>query len=317
MTSGSPLPVRIVTGFLGSGKTTLVNHLLRQAMGSQKRVGVIVNEFGPISIDDRLIARQSGDVIELSNGCVCCTMQRDLLETISDLLSVSSDLDAVVLETTGLADPGPLMASLMRPELAGLVRLDGVITVIDCLNFDKNLEQSEVAYQQLTTADVLLLNKADLVSEATLDLVERGVGTLNSQAVVVRSIRSAVDVDVLLDLATPGHALTSSTARAGVSAERYDSVGLAVDEPLPRSRFAVLSDESLPVLRAKGILWCTDVSGRLIFQRVGRESTFEAQGAWSEEIDPRTEIVLIGRDLDRTALLAHVAGELQADVTLL
>lgn len=317
MSSSSQLPVRIVTGFLGSGKTTLVNHLLRQAMGSNQRVGVIVNEFGPISIDDRLIARQSGDVIELSNGCVCCTMQRDLLETISTLLSVGQELDAVVLETTGLADPGPLMASLMRPELAGLVRLDGVVTVVDCLNFDKNLEQSEVAYQQLTTADILLLNKADLVSGEVLDLVERGVRTLNGQAVVVRSVRSAVDLDVLMGMATPGHALEAATTRAGVTAERYDCVGLVVDEPLPRSNFEVLTSENLPVLRAKGILWCSDVPERLTFQRVGVESTIETQGVWSNDVAPRTEIVFIGRGLDRAALLAHVAEGLQAEVRLL
>lgn len=314
MSLTGPLPVRIVTGFLGSGKTTLVNHLLRQAMGSRRRVGVVVNEFGPISIDDRLIRRQSDDVIELSNGCVCCTMQRDLLETLSTLLSVGYELDSVVLETTGLADPGPLMASLMRPELAGLVSLDGVVTVVDCQHFDENLEQAEVAYQQLTTADVLLLNKADRVGDEVLDLIEQGVRRLNGQAVVMRCVHCAVDLDVLFGMGAPGHALAAAVEREGVDVERYGALGFALDGPLPRERFAVLAGGDLPVIRGKGILWCSDTDERIVFQRVGGDASFEPDGHWPGAVPPRTEVVLIGRDLDRDALLARVADALRADV---
>jgi G3E family GTPase len=312
-----PLPVRIVTGFLGSGKTTLVNHVLRQTSGSDQRVGVIVNEFGPVSIDDRLIRRESDDIVELSNGCVCCTMQRDLMETLTRLLNLGHELDSVLIETTGLADPVPLMSSLMQPEIAAMVELAGVVTVVDALNFDANLEQAAIAHNQLAAADALLLNKADLVDDDSLEAMERGLGTLNPTAVVTRCVQSAVDLELVLALSVDRSIAVARDPDHASTLENFASVGFAIDEPLSLSDFEALSAPSLNITRGKGVLLCKDVSERVIFQRVGSRTTMEREAPWPENLPPRTEIVLIGPDLDRQALLDHMSVALGARVEAL
>lgn len=309
-----PLPVRIVTGFLGSGKTTLVNHILRQSLGSLERTGVIVNEFGPIGIDDRLIRRETDDIVELTNGCMCCTMQRDLMETVGRLLSLESEIDSVLIETTGLADPIPLMASLMQPEVAGLVELAGVITVVDALNFDANLDQAEIAHNQIAAADVLLLNKTDLVDVGELDVMERGLRTVNPEAVIIRCVRSAVDIGLVLALSTSRTVALAREPQHASALDRFASVGFVVDKPVPRSRFDVLATPTLEVTRGKGVLRCADVTDRVVFQRVGSRTTIATDGPWPDEPPPRTEVVLIGPDLDRQEVLQRISAELGTTV---
>lgn len=310
-----PLPLRIVSGFLGSGKTTLVNRVLEQGMGSAQRVGVIVNEFGPISIDDRLISRQSDSVIELANGCVCCSMQKDLMTTLSTLLQIGSDLDYVLLETTGLADPLPLMGALMAPEMAPLVRLDAVITVVDGEHFDENLEHAEVAYNQITSADVLLLNKADTVSESQLDQMESGLRKLNRDAVVVRAVRCAVDLDQILEMTKTRAADQALQVQPDTSLDRYSSAAFTVTTALPRSRWEILSNAELPILRAKGFLWCTETDEQVVFQRVGKTSTIEPRGPWPPGISPRAEVVLIVKDSDAQAVADQIAATLETELS--
>jgi len=291
-----------------------VNRALERGLGSGQRIGVIVNEFGPISVDDRLIKRQSEDVIELANGCICCTMQRDLLTTLSTLLNMGADLDYVLLETTGLADPQPVMAALMGPELVNMVRLDGVATVVDCQRFDENLEQAEIAYYQIASADVLILNKADVVSDGELDQIEASLRRLNSDAVAVRSVRSAVDLDMLLEMSAPGHSDRLEGLRTVGSVDKFSSTAFSVDRPMPQASFAALTDKRLPVLRAKGFLWCTDTEDQVVFQRIGSTSTIQAEGPWPEGVSPRTEVVLIAKDLDPDLLLEQVAAALETEI---
>lgn len=312
-----PLPVRVVTGFLGSGKTTLVNHILRQSLGSLERTGVIVNEFGPIGIDDQLVRRETDDVVELTNGCVCCTMQRDLMETISRLLSLESEIDSVLIETTGLADPVPLMASLVQHEVAGLVELAGVVTVVDALNFDANLDQAEVAHNQIAAADVLLLNKTDLVEVGELDAMERGLRTVNPEAAIIRCVRSAVDIGLVLALSTSRTVAVAREPQHASTLDRFVSVGFVVDEPVPRSRFDVLAAPTLGVTRGKGVLRCADVPDRVVFQRVGARTTIETDAPWPDAPPPRTEVVLIGPDLDPQGVLQQISGALGTPVRTL
>ena len=147
------IPVTLLTGFLGAGKTTLVNHLLTECHG--RRLAVIVNEFGELGIDGALIAGAAGSVIELANGCICCATQGDLRRALQEVVSTREGLDGVLIETSGLADPGPVIRDLESIRFAQEIRLDGVVTVLDAENFDRNLDSAEAAFQQITYGDVL------------------------------------------------------------------------------------------------------------------------------------------------------------------
>ena len=166
------LPVTIITGFLGSGKTTLLNHILTNQQGV--KTAVLVNEFGEIGIDNELIVNTSDDntMVELSNGCVCCTINEDLANAVYKIMERPDKVDYMIVETTGLADPLPVALTFLGSELRDLTRLDSIVTVVDAENFNISLFNSEVAQSQIAYGDIILLNKTDLVDEADLDKLE-------------------------------------------------------------------------------------------------------------------------------------------------
>ena len=170
-TSIQGIPVSIITGFLGSGKTTLLNHILTQQQGL--KTAVLVNEFGEIGIDNELIISSDDDIVELNNGCICCTINEDLVKTVHKILERREQLDYLVVETTGIADPVPVAVTFLSTELRGKTRLDSIITVVDCDNFyAKTKEESIAAKQQITYGDVILLNKTDLVESQVVAKIE-------------------------------------------------------------------------------------------------------------------------------------------------
>ncbi|MCC5637987.1 GTP-binding protein [Nostoc sp. CHAB 5844] len=194
------LPVTIITGFLGSGKTTLLNHILTNQQGL--KTAVLVNEFGEIGIDNELIIStdDSNNMVELSNGCICCTINNDLVDAVYKVLEREEKLDYLVVETTGLADPLPVALTFLGTELRDLTRLDSIITVVDAANYSLDLFNSQAAYSQIAYGDIILLNKTDLVDEATLTQLERKINEVKEGARILRTQRSQVPLALILSV---------------------------------------------------------------------------------------------------------------------
>jgi G3E family GTPase len=192
------VPVTIITGFLGSGKTTLLNHILQNQQGI--KTAVLVNEFGEIGIDNDLIVTTGEDMVELNNGCICCTINEDLVNAVHKVLARSEQIDYLVVETTGLADPLPVALTFLGTELRDLTRLDSIITLVDAENFSIDLFNSEAAQSQITYGDIILLNKVDLVDEADVDLLEVRLRDLKEGARIIRTTKSQVSLPMILSV---------------------------------------------------------------------------------------------------------------------
>lgn len=193
------LPVTIITGFLGSGKTTLLNHILTNQQGL--KTAVLVNEFGEIGIDNELIIKTEDDnMVELSNGCICCTINNDLVEAVYKVLERQDAIDYLVVETTGLADPLPVALTFLSTELRDMTRLDSIITVVDSENFSLDLFNSEAAYNQIAYGDIILLNKADLVDEGDVDALEVRIREIKEGARILRTVKGQAPLAGLLSV---------------------------------------------------------------------------------------------------------------------
>ena len=318
-TTPQKIPVTVITGYLGSGKTTLLNHILTGQQG--RKVAVIVNEFGEVGIDGQLI-EQNGDeqLIEFNNGCLCCTVRGDLIETIAKLRLRAGDLDAILIETTGLADPAPVASTFFVDEAVRAdTRLDAFVTVVDAVNIEKNLEQSVEAQEQVAFADIILVNKTDLASEEQLQRVERRVRLLNPLARLHRSANSVVDLDLIL-----GVNAFQLDAKLQVDPEfltdhehEHDpaitSIVLREERPIDMNRFVswmspLLQREGDRYLRTKGVFNALGFNERVVFQSVRMLTTMARFHAWTADEARRTEYVVIGRDLDRDMLAAGLSA---------
>jgi G3E family GTPase len=297
--------VDILTGFLGSGKTTLLRHVLDHGLAG-KPVAVIMNEIGEVGIDGRVITGLSAveKMVELSSGCVCCTIDdyrfdmavQEIVDTVKPHL--------IVIESTGLADPEPLAH---RVKAAGL-GLDAVITVVDVANVDRHLAETEVARLQIEAADFVVLNKLDLVDDDVADACERRMQSLNGRAQRFRTVRGAIDSDVLF---ATGVASFRDRARSGGGHLHQDGIGSFLyrsDRPLDQTRFERLL-ERLPhdVMRAKGIVTFRDRDWQCLFNfTCGRhELTWMKLPSAAE-----SQAVFIGHDIARHE--ARLRGELAA-----
>jgi cobalamin biosynthesis protein CobW len=342
------VPTTVITGFLGAGKTTLIRHLLQNAGG--RRLALIINEFGDVGVDGELVkgcndeACPENDIVELANGCICCTVADDFLPTMQKLLDRPNPPEHIIIETSGLALPKPLVKAFQWPDIRARATVDGVIALIDAdavaagrfatdeaalaaarvadpsLDHDSPLE--ELFEDQLACADLVVLNKADLVDGETLAGVERTIDAETRSGVrVVRASHGAVDVAVLLGLlagaeddleARPSH----HDDDADHDHDDFDSfvvTGGAVTDPAPLLAAVGEAIAAHDILRVKGFVAVEGKPARLLVQAVGPRVQHHFDRAWVSGETPRTQLVVIGqKGLDREAIEAALMAVLSA-----
>jgi G3E family GTPase len=330
-------PVTVLTGYLGAGKTTLLNRILSEDHG--KRYAVIVNEFGEVGIDNDLIVGADEEVFEMNNGCVCCTVRGDLIRVVSGLMKRKGGFDAIIVETTGLADPGPVAQTFFVDEdVRAKTELDSVTTVVDAKHLPLRLADSKEAAEQIAFADQIILNKTDLVTEAELVEVERMIRRLNPLAPIHRAQRSNVPLDLVLgrgsfdlarieeiepDFLNPphgeaGHVHDDDCDHDHHGHDHHDhghdieasgirGISLTATKPLNANRVTawlndLLQAQGPDILRAKGIIDVAGEDRRLVFQAVHMILEGDFQGPWKNGADRYSRLVFIGRNLDEAKL---------------
>jgi G3E family GTPase len=305
------IPVTIISGFLGSGKTTLLNRIVSEGQGL--RIAVIVNDLGEINIDNELILSTSGGVMEISNGCICCSNNDDLKGTLRTLMRSADDIDYLVIESTGVGDPLPIMKTFIRPEFLNVTRVDSVITVVDGEHVSQSIAADPVAHRQIAHADFILLNKCDLLSEEQVAVVKDVVLKLNHKAKLAETVRCAVPLPLILGVAlhkeasatdengAPSHECGTACNHTGEREHDFSSVSFAADGAIDPEKFQqFLENLPLAVFRAKGFLTTSVSPQRYVFQLIARRFTLDPTTVQS---GPDNRLVFIGKDIDSKRLV--------------
>ena len=341
--SSDKIPVTVLTGYLGAGKTTLLNRILSEPHG--KKYAVIVNEFGEIGIDNELVVNADEEVFEMNNGCICCTVRGDLIRIIEGLMRRKGKFDAIIVETTGLADPAPVAQTFFVDENVGRrTKLDAVVTVADAKWLKDRLKDAPEAKNQIAFADVILINKTDLVTDAELREVEARIRGLNPYAKLHRTERSkialnevlgrnAFDLDRILDIEPEflhaddhdhGHAHEhdhhhdhdhghSHGGMKHYHDEDMQSLSLSTDKPLNADKFFpwvqdLVAKDGPSILRCKGILSFKDDPERFVFQGVHMILDGDHQRPWKDGEKRSSRLVFIGRNLPEEKIRQGFAG---------
>ena len=332
--SADKIPVTVLTGYLGAGKTTLLNRILSEPHG--QKYAVIVNEFGEIGIDNDLIVGADEEIFEMNNGCICCTVRGDLIRIIEGLMRRKGKFDAIIVETTGLADPAPVAQTFFVDEEIGRkAKLDAVVTVADAKWLKDRLRDAPEAKNQIAFADVILINKTDLVSDADLREVEARIRAINPYARLHHTQRCAVplaevlhrnafDLDRILDIEPQfleagddhhhhhehGHHHDHDHDHGGLKHyhdEDMQSLSLKTEKALDPNKFFpwiqnLVAQEGAKILRSKGILAFKDDPQRFAFQGVHMMLDGDHQREWRSDEKRESRIVFIGRELPESMI---------------
>ena len=333
----APVPVTVLTGFLGAGKTTLLSHLLTQNHGYH--CAIIINEFGEVSIDHQLIVGADEEILELNNGCLCCRVRKDLIKSLGDLFKKQKRFDYVLVETTGLAHPGPVAQTFFLPDLAKVLRLDAIVTVADARHLENEFIEAPEASAQIAFADVILLNKTDLVSSADLARVEGRIRSMNSLAKIHRTQRAQIEVGRILDIKARdlnapfelpvadeqdenehgehGHEEHDEGEHEGHGQakhshyhdEKVRSFSIVEDRPLDLKRTEAWLSELVGsmganIYRCKGILSIQGQPKRVVFQGVQMMFDATPERFWKPDENRQSRMVFIGKELDEAKIRA-------------
>ncbi len=330
------IPVTVLTGYLGAGKTTLLNRILSEDHG--RKFAVIVNEFGEIGIDNDLVVGADEEVFEMNNGCICCTVRGDLIRIVEGLLKRKGKFDAILVETTGLADPAPVAQTFfVDADVRGAAQLDAVVTVADAKWLGDRLKDAPEAKNQIAFADVIILNKIDLVGADEVSEIEARIRAINPYAKLHKTVncavaleavlgRDAFDLDRILEIEPEfldgednhdhEHEHEHEHEHHGLKHyhdEDMQSVSLSIEGEIDPEKFMpwlqnYVQKEGPSILRAKGILAFKDEPKRFVFQGVHMLLDGDLQREWKREEKRLSRIVFIGRNLKKDEITQGFLG---------